>query len=120
VFSTLASPAPVTDWRLYDTHYTERYLERRRQCRGLRREQRARVAGNLASPLLVVHAWRRQRAVHALDRLMSEFQKRGVQFDVMVYPGQKHSLTRHADVGPHALHTIARWLEAQLQTPAGH
>ena len=36
--------APVTDWKLYDTHYTERYLGKPRPTPRLRRRQRARLA----------------------------------------------------------------------------
>ncbi len=56
VFARAVSGAPVTDWRDYDTHYTERYL-------GLPDENPAAYAaaspvtfaGKLARPLLLVH-----------------------------------------------------------------
>ncbi len=42
VFRAGVSGAPVTDWSLYDTHYTERYLDRPQdQCRRLCRQLRA-------------------------------------------------------------------------------
>jgi len=31
MFRCLSAGSPVTEWMLYDTHYTERYLERRGQ-----------------------------------------------------------------------------------------
>ena len=56
VFHAAVAGAPVTDWRLYDTHYTERYL-------GLpdenpQRYERTSVIGDAASlsrPLLLIH-----------------------------------------------------------------
>jgi dipeptidyl-peptidase-4 len=56
VFHAAIAGAPVTDWRLYDTHYTERYLGHpdeeplNYECTDLCAE-----AGSLTRPLLLIH-----------------------------------------------------------------
>ena len=56
VFHAAIAGAPVTDWRLYDTHYTERYLGHpdeeplNYECTDLCAE-----AGALTRPLLLIH-----------------------------------------------------------------
>ncbi len=48
--------APVTDWRLYDTHYTERYLgDPRSDDEPYRRSSITEVPEGTARPLLLIH-----------------------------------------------------------------
>jgi dipeptidyl-peptidase-4 len=35
-------------------------------------------------------------------------------FDVMPYPGGKHGLIRHADMGPHAYQSVKRFFDENL------
>ena len=56
VFAAAIAGAPVTEWRLYDTHYTERYLgdpERRPEVYDA--NSLLPLADRLARPLLLVH-----------------------------------------------------------------
>ena len=56
VFHAAIAGAPVTDWRLYDTHYTERYLGLPdANPRAYDRSSIVGEAGALVRPLLVVH-----------------------------------------------------------------
>jgi len=55
-FHAAVAGAPVTDWRLYDTHYTERYLGDPRQSpQNYESSSLIRLASQLRRPLLLVH-----------------------------------------------------------------
>jgi len=56
VFAAAVAGAPVTDWRLYDTHYTERYLGHpATDPDAYRRSSLLADAAKLERPLLLVH-----------------------------------------------------------------
>lgn len=56
VFHAAVAGAPVTDWQLYDTAYTERYLGHPEECPGVyRHNSLLEQAGNLQRPLLLIH-----------------------------------------------------------------
>jgi dipeptidyl-peptidase-4 len=56
VFHAAVAGAPVTDWRLYDTHYTERYLGHPDTC-GATYDRSSLLADahKLTRPLLIIH-----------------------------------------------------------------
>jgi len=90
--------APVTDWALYDTHYTERYMDLPAANRDGYRDSTvfAQLAG-LRAPLLLVHGMADDNVLFTHStRLMSALQAAGQPFELMTYPGAKHSL-RGAD-----------------------
>ena len=56
VFHAAVAGAPVTDWRLYDTHYTERYLgDPAADPDAYRRSSLLADAAKLERPLLLIH-----------------------------------------------------------------
>ncbi|HVC05192.1 MAG TPA: prolyl oligopeptidase family serine peptidase [Candidatus Acidoferrales bacterium] len=56
VFHVAVSGAPVTDWGLYDTHYTERYLGHpAREPANYDQMSLLRQAGQLERPLMLIH-----------------------------------------------------------------
>ncbi len=95
VIAAGASVAPVTDWRLYDTAYTERYLgSPQSNARGYAESSVFSALDGLKSSLLLAHGMADDNVLFANStRLMSELQRRGVQFELMTYPGAKHGLS---------------------------
>ena len=56
VFHAAIAGAPVTEWRLYDTHYTERYLgDPTVDARRTRSNSLLPLAHQLTRPLLLIH-----------------------------------------------------------------
>jgi dipeptidyl-peptidase-4 len=117
VYAVGVAGAPVTDWRLYDTCYTERYMGTPQDNpEGYAQSGVLAHAGALAGPLLIVHGMADDNVLFAHStRLYAELQKLGRPFDVMVYPGYKHSLLWQSEVGPHGRHAIANYLERVLK-----
>ena len=89
-----------TDWRLYDSIYTERYMlmpDNNRE--GYDRSSIVKAAKNLSGRLLLIHGVMDDN-VHMQNtmQLAYELQKADKQFDLMVYPTQRHSVTEPAQV----------------------
>ena len=90
--------APVTDWGLYDTHYTERYMDLpKNNPEGYPASTVFAHLDGLKSKLLLIHGMADDNVLFTNStKLMSELQKRGTPFELMTYPGAKHGL-RGAD-----------------------
>ncbi len=116
VFKAGVAGAPVTDWSLYDTHYTERYLERPQDnAAGYAASSVLPYAPDLEGKLLVMHGMADDNVLFLHStKLFRKLQDLGKPFDVMVYPGAKHGLTRQRD-GRHAYATIKRFLDDNLR-----
>ncbi len=94
--------APVTDWALYDTHYTERYMDLPAANVGGYREASVftHIDGIRPDALLLIHGMADDNVLFGNStKLMSLLQKRAVPFELMTYPGAKHGLR-----GKDALH----------------
>jgi dipeptidyl-peptidase-4 len=95
VIAAGAAVAPVTDWRLYDTCYTERYLGTPTDNgQGYADSSVFSALQGLKSPLFLAHGMADDNVLFVNStRLMSELQNRGVPFELMTYPGAKHGLS---------------------------
>jgi dipeptidyl-peptidase-4 len=86
---------PVTDWRLYDSVYTERFMGMpSRNERGYADTAPRRAASALHGRLLLVHGAIDDN-VHPQNTLQfaHELQKAGKPFRMMLYPKSRHGVT---------------------------
>jgi dipeptidyl-peptidase-4 len=121
-FAAGVSGAPVTDWRLYDTHYTERYM-------GMPAANKAAYdasdvltyAKNLRGDLLIMHGMADDNVLftHSTS-LFKKLQDLNKPFDVMPYPGSKHGLLRQSGTGAHAYETVKRFFDKTLVRTDGN
>ncbi len=90
--------APPTDWTLYDTAYTERYLGLPQDGKGgetapYRQANLVARAKLLSKPLLIVHGTADDNVLfeHTL-RLTEALQNEARPFELMIYPGKAHGI----------------------------
>jgi dipeptidyl-peptidase-4 len=95
VFRAAVAGAPVTDWRLYDTHYTERYLGMPPAPSYER--SNLRVADGTQRPLLLIHGTADDNVVFAHTlRLSSELLAAGYPHSVLPLSGVTHMTPQEA------------------------
>jgi dipeptidyl-peptidase 4 len=85
----------VTDWRLYDTIYTERLMGTPQNNEaGYTRSAPLRRAANLHGKLLLIHGTMDDN-VHMQNTIQfaMELQRAGKQFELMLYPRARHGVT---------------------------
>ncbi|NBD95233.1 MAG: alpha/beta fold hydrolase [Gammaproteobacteria bacterium] len=115
-FAAAVSVAPVTDWTLYDTHYTERYMGRPQdQPEAYEQGNVLSYSGAIEDPLLLVHGMADDNVLFTHStKLMHDLQARAFPFELMTYPGEKHAI---AGEGPrlHVYRTITHFLDRHLQ-----
>lgn len=90
------SVAPVTDWALYDTHYTERFVggTPKSDPEAYKRSGVFAHLDGLKSPLLLVHGMADDNVLFTnTTQLIDALVNRGVKFDLMTYPGAKHGIS---------------------------
>jgi dipeptidyl-peptidase-4 len=88
-FKVGIAAAGVSDWRLYDTIYTERYLDTpERNREGYRASSAIAAADNTSGKLLLVHGMMDDN-VHLQNTIQMTYalQKAGKRFEMMLYPG---------------------------------
>jgi len=97
-FAAGASVAPVTDWRYYDTIYTERYMRRPQDNQaGYEASSNTARAADLQGRLMLVHGTyddnvHPQNSWAFSDGLIEA----GITFDMMIYPMRKHGISDDA------------------------
>ena len=118
VFHAAVAGAPVTDWTLYDTHYTERYLGHPEQEPDTyARSSVIEDAPRLTRPLMLVHGLADDNVVaaHTL-RLSSALLAAGKPHSVLPLSGVTH-MTPQEVVAENLLLLQVRFLRDALRSP---
>ncbi len=110
------SVAPVTDFALYDTHYTERYMSTPQlNPGGYRKTATFDNAKNISKPLLLIHGMADDNVLFLNStKMIKVLQDEGILFDTMIYPGGKHGISGSKSQF-HVYSTIAHYFIKHLK-----
>lgn len=100
LFKAGISGAPVTDWKNYDTIYTERYMGTPDDNpEGYKRSSVVEAASDLHGRMLLIHGSIDDN-VHISNTMQLVFalQNSGKTFDLMIYPRNRHGIRREPQV----------------------
>ena len=94
IFSTAIAVAPVTDWRFYDTIYTERFMQTPQlNPEGYNAGSPLVKAGQINGNYLLIHGTgddnvHFQNSIEMINALVAA----DVQFDSFIYPNRNHGI----------------------------
>jgi dipeptidyl-peptidase-4 len=94
LFAAGIAGAPVTDWRDYDSIYTERYMALPQDNPdGYNASSVVRAAGRLHGKLLILHgAIDDNVSLRNTMRLVEELEDANKDFELMIYPSSRHGI----------------------------
>ncbi len=117
VFKVAIIGAPVTDWRLYDNVYTERYMGLLPENEaGYRESVLPDFAGNLKGKVLLAHSTMDDN-VHILNtfRMVKAFTDHGIDIDLRIYPPGNHAVAYSFESYVLLYQTYFNYLEKHLK-----
>jgi dipeptidyl-peptidase-4 len=86
--------APPTEWGLYDTHYTERFMSTpQANAEGYAASDAVPRLDNLTGRLLLMHGMADDNVIFEnATRVIDALQAKSIPFEMMLYPGQRHGV----------------------------
>ncbi len=108
--------APVTDFALYDTHYTERYLGKPQDEKPTYQQANAlNLSFGKSGRLMIIHGMSDDNVLFTNSTLLfKKLQAAGIIYESVTYPGGKHGLTGKSNQ-IHLLKTILDFFERTLK-----
>jgi len=115
LFRAGAAGAPVTNWRNYDTIYTERYLGLPSEDEeGYRDSSPVNAASELRSHLLILHNMEDDNVLFQNSMQMADaLERAGRQFFMVVYPEKSHGV--YGEVRKQLMETETDFFERELK-----
>lgn len=108
--------APVVDWSLYDTHYTERYIGTPdHNPEDYKTANVLTYVDQLKGSLLVAHGMADDNVLYSHSLMLySTLQEKGKLFDIQAYPGAKHGIRRKKSWEYHYQLSILNYFKKNL------
>ncbi len=117
-FKAAAAGAPPTEWSLYDTAYTERYMGKPDENKAGYAFSDINTRLNHLKPgaLLLLHGMADDNVIlENSTRVMAELQKRAIPFETALYPGERHSAPRSKSKGLSVMKTHLDFFDRKLK-----
>ena len=115
VFKCGIAGAPVTDWKFYDSIYTERYMRTPQENpAGYKTSSPLEAAGHLRAKLLLIHGTSDDN-VHMQNSMQFDeaLIKAGMPFDLYIQPGERHGFGKK-DSRLYLEKRLAQFIQANL------
>ncbi len=116
VYAAAVAGAPVTEWQLYDTHYTERYLgDPKTDSASYATSNAVEEAAKITDPLLLIHGMADDNVfLDNATAFAAKMQSTATPFEMMLYPGYTHRVGGPV-VSQHLWGTILGFLDREVK-----
>ena len=117
-FKAGAAGAPPTEWSLYDTAYTERYMGKPDENKAgyAYSDINNRLDNLKPGSLLLLHGMADDNVIFENStRVMAALQKKAIPFEMALYPGERHSAPSSKTKGLSVLKTHLEFFDRKLK-----